>query len=89
MSEVSEALEALQRGERDLDDVETLFRTRQWPRRIAEQDTAGHPEGSFAEVADAYSSQVITLDQYIVLAEAASTAMEEQQRQSKKPTTEK
>lgn len=90
MSEVSDALEALGRDERSLDEVEQFFRTRQWSRlaRGAGQDTDGPPDGSFAEVADAYTAGTISLDQYGVLAAAASAAMKEQQRRARNtPTT--
>lgn len=79
MSEVSEALDALQRGERTLEDVEELFLTRKWPLHGAEQDTDSPPEGSFVELANAYSTRTITLDQYVILAAAASDAMNQQQ----------
>jgi hypothetical protein len=87
VSEVTEALEALVRGERTLDEVEQFFRTRQWPRRSPGQDTGRRAEGSFTEVADSYSRQDITLDQYLILAEAASSAMKKQHRQAMNPTT--
>lgn len=85
MSEVAEALTALQRGERTLEDVEEFFLARQWPQKSGRRDTAAPPEGSFTEVADAYSNGVLTLDQYVILAEAASSAM--RQQQANRPTT--
>jgi hypothetical protein len=85
VSEVTEALEALARGERTLEDVEQFFLRRTWPLSGAGQDVAGHPEGSFTEVSDAYSNRTITLDQYVILAEAASFAMK--LRQATNPTT--
>lgn len=79
MSEVTEALAALQRGERTLEDIEEFFLTRTWPLRGAGQDTDRPPEGSFVEVGDAYTAGVINHDQYVILAEAATAAMSQQQ----------
>lgn len=78
MSEVTEAVAALQRGDRTLEDVAEMFRTRRWPRGSGRRDTDGPPEGSFTEVADAYSNNDLTTDQYVVLAEAAREAMQQQ-----------
>lgn len=85
MSEVTEALAALQSGRRTLEDVEEFFLSRTWPRSSAGQDTAALPEGSFTEVSDAYSNRIIDLDQYVILAEAYKAAMEQQQ--ANRPTT--
>lgn len=86
MSEVTDALDALQRGERTLEQVQEFFLTRHWPRPSGRRDTGARSEGSFTEVADAYSNGSLSLDQYVVLAEAASTAMKQQQK-AKRPTT--
>lgn len=86
MSEVTEALDALVEGTRTLKDVEAMFLARTWPLPQAGQDIAALPEGSFTEVSDAYSNGVLTIDQYVVLAEAAAAAMNRQQQQSR-PTT--
>lgn len=80
MSEVTEAIAALQSGDRTLEDVEELFLTRTWPAR---QDSDGPPEGSFGEVADAYSNGDLTHDQYVILAEAAREAMRNQREQGR------
>jgi hypothetical protein len=77
---VTEALEALRRGDRTLEQVEELFGTRVWPRG---RDTDRSGPGSFAEVADAYSTGVIDHDQYVRLANAAAAAMKTQQEQDK------
>jgi hypothetical protein len=65
LSEVTDALDALAAGERDLDDVAAQFTARAWP-------PEPHVPGSFTEVADAYSHGHITLDQYTRLALAAA-----------------
>lgn len=83
MSEVTEAIAALQRGDRTLEDVEQLFLTRTWPLWVSRQDSEDQPEGSFGEVADAYSNQELTHDQYVILAEAAREAMRNQRKQSR------
>jgi hypothetical protein len=76
MSDVTEALQGLADGESTLDEVEALFREREWPRRS--DDQGGHLPGSFAEVADAYSAGLINHDQYVRLAAAATEAMRAQ-----------
>ena len=88
MSEVTDALRALAAGERTLDDVEQEFRSRPWPRRLTpppatymdaaraeETDADVPPEGSFAEVSDAYTSGLIDHDQYVRLAETVAAVM--------------
>lgn len=81
MSQVSEVLAELSRGERSIEDVEQAFADRHWPQ--PEPTTDGHPPGddSFAEVAYAYSTGVITLDQYTRLAEVAAAAIRRQREQ--------
>lgn len=75
VSEVTEALQELADGKREIDDVAQFFREREWPRRADGDD----PEpGSFSEVADAYSSRLIDHEQYVQLAQAATEAMREQ-----------
>jgi hypothetical protein len=96
VSDIADALQALAAGERTLDDVEEEFRNRTWPRRVTptpttyldaaraeETDSEVPPEGSFAEVADAYTSGVIDHAQYVRLAEAVVEVMN-QQEQSKR-----
>lgn len=83
MSEVTEAIAALQRGERTLEDVEQMFLDREWPLWAARQDSEGQPEGSFGEVADAYSNRQLSHDQYVILAEAAREAMKNQRKRSR------
>lgn len=77
VSEVTDALQALADGERNLDDVAQFFREREWPRR-ADPNSDDQAPGSFAEVANAYSSGLINHDQYVALAQAATEAMREQ-----------
>lgn len=83
MSEVTEAIAALQRGDRTLEDVEQLFLNRTWPLWVSRQDSEKQPEGSFGEVADAYSSKQLTHEQYVILAEAATEAMNNQRKRSR------
>ncbi len=88
MSEVMDALRALQAGERTVEDVEDMFRTRNWPKPTTTRPTTGaealardseDPEepvdGSFFEVADAFTRSIIDIDTYERLATAASEAM--------------
>jgi hypothetical protein len=82
MSDVTEALAALQAGGRTLDEVVAMFRSRTWPvpatpppGTLADEAFPPEPEGSFAEVSVAYSAGVITDEQYAALAEAAAQAM--------------
>jgi hypothetical protein len=95
VSEVTEALEALAAGKRSIEDVEAFFAEREWPRRAdppattlddiyrrEQQDAPEPPEGSFAEVAYAYSAKLIDLDQYARLAKAAAEAMNSQRREA-------
>lgn len=86
MSEVMDALRALQSGEATIDDVATGFSTRSWPKpagtptnardalaaQVADRDP--DPDNSFAEVAQAFYQGIITIDQYEVLARAAHEA---------------
>lgn len=86
MSEVTDALRELQAGTRSIEDVEQMFRSRSWPKpapiakdgesllkaELTDKDPA--PEGSFSEVASAFYSGIITIDQYEVLAQAANAA---------------
>jgi hypothetical protein len=76
MSEVTDALDALARGDQTVNQVRILFREREWPRH---GDADGPPQGSFAEVVAAFKAGVITQEEYTTLAEAASQAMNEQQ----------
>lgn len=87
MSEVTDALRALQAGERTIEDVEQMFRTRNWPKVVPPadaqeaiaRDAIGDPEepadGSFFEVASAFTNGVIDVDTYERLADAASEAI--------------
>lgn len=83
MSEVTEAIAALQRGDQSLEDVERLFLNRPWPLWVPRKDSDEQPEGSFGEVADAYSNGTLSHDQYVILAEAAREAMRIQREQSR------
>lgn len=78
VSEVSTALQDLADGKRNLDDVAKFFREREWPRRPEPGSDEAQAPGSFSEVADAYSAKLITHDQYVALAQAATDAMREQ-----------
>lgn len=88
MSEVTDALRALQAGDRTIEDVTEMFRTRRWPpppqrtattaeKQAAQEqgDRDPDPEGSFAEVSQAFYTGIITVDEYEVLAGAAAEAM--------------
>lgn len=67
MSTVTDALDALILGRRSIEDVEAEFAQRDWP-------TDPQAEGSFTEVADAYTAGRIDLANYTRLAEAAAAA---------------
>lgn len=86
MSEVTDALRALQAGERTIEDVEQMFRSRNWPRKppgpknateafAREQTDYDEADGSFAEVGQAFFMGVIDADAYERLAAAAHEAM--------------
>lgn len=82
VSEVTDALQGLASGERTLDDVAEFFQNREWPGQSTTDNpttsSEGEPSGSFAEVVDAYSNQLINHDQYVRLAQAATEAMRAQ-----------
>lgn len=88
VTDVKKLLEDLQAQRRSLDEVAAIFWDRQWPQPEARPATSGdelmrrlvrgrapEPEGAFAEVAFAFYSRVIDLDQYDVLAEAAAAGI--------------
>lgn len=87
MSEVTDALRALQAEERTVEDVAQMFRTRSWPtgtepakdagEAFARENSDRDPDapGSFAEVGQAFYTGIITIDQYEVLAQAAAEGM--------------
>jgi hypothetical protein len=83
VSEVTEAIAALERGDRTLEDVERLFLNRTWPMLVPQQDSDEQPEGSFGEVADAYSNGQLSHEHYVILAEAAREAIRNQREQSR------
>lgn len=84
MSRVTDLLAALRAGEKSLDEVAAAFRTYRWPKNPVpvaksfaelaareEQDPEPLQDGSFDEVAVAYTAGQITDEQYARLAEAA------------------
>lgn len=88
MSDVSDQLDRLAEGTATLEQVADVFRERVWPlaprpetveytdlarRDLADPDAA--PEGSFLEVAAAWSAGKLNDDQFKVLSEAAAEAM--------------
>lgn len=77
MSDVTDALDDLAAGRATLPQVAEMFASRSWPQMATDGSDSfpPPPEGSFAEVATAYSAGVITSEQYQVLAEAAARAM--------------
>jgi hypothetical protein len=82
LSEVTDALDALADGDRTLDDVERFFDEYQWPQRVQPVNRSEAPgDGSFAEVAYAYSVGKITHHQYTRLAEVAVAAQRRQNTQ--------
>jgi len=93
-SEITNLITALSRGDMSLDQVAQKFRERSWPtttppdpatqaeweaRLMADPDP--HVPGSFDDVAAAFFRGDITREQYGVLAEAAATAINAEQRQ--------
>lgn len=83
MSDVTDALQALADGTLSIDDVEAQFQSRTWPRVVPILGDAPQAEGSFAEVSDAYSRDLISHDQYVRLAEVVIEVMTQQQRDRK------
>jgi hypothetical protein len=82
-NEVTELLEALQGGNKTLDEVAQQFRERSWPRRRPVdygtyeemaakelQDPDPYIPGSYDDVAAAYHAKKISKDQFRVLSEA-------------------
>ncbi len=86
VSEVTKAVRALQSGERTIEDVEQMFKTRSWPRpqttptsatdafKREIEDREPDAPGSFSEVAQAFYAGVIDVDTYERLANAAKAA---------------
>ena len=81
MSEVTDALEGLAAGRLPLEQVAAMFAARRWPaavrpgdRTLADEAFPPEPAGSFTEVSVAFSSGLISAEQYGVLARAASRA---------------
>lgn len=86
MSDVTELLDALSRGDKTVDEVATEFRTLPWkkgPKRpdtyqglvkAEESDPEPQVDGSFDEVSTAYALGRIDDEQYAVLAKAAGSA---------------
>jgi hypothetical protein len=85
LSDVTDALQALADGTRSIVDVESFFRSRTWPRIVPVFGEAPQAEGSFAEVADAYSNRQISHDQYVRLAEVVIAVMNEQDAREDQP----
>lgn len=81
MGDVTDALDALSRGDRSIEDVERWFADRRWRQPRPAQSGERPDDGSFAEVAYAYSTGVIDLDQYTRLAEVAAAAIRRQREQ--------
>ncbi len=93
-SEVTELIAALRAGTMTLDEVALRFRERKWPdpatsrpqseaERAARSlaDPAPYVPGSFEDVLAAYDRHDLTLDEYMILAEAAAASMNEEDRQ--------
>jgi hypothetical protein len=87
-SEVTELINALRRGEVNLDEVAQRFRERRWPRRqtpepttyqeiaaAAERDPEPDLPGSFAEVYAAYHRRELSDEEFQTLQTAALAAM--------------
>jgi hypothetical protein len=92
-SEVTEWISALRAGSMTLDEVAQRFRERHWPdvatpepRTDSElaarslQDPGPYVPGSFDDVLAAYDRDDLTDDEYRVLAQAASDAMDADDR---------
>jgi hypothetical protein len=88
MSEVTELIKALRRGDASLEEVALRFRERSWPRRIrpkpgshaemaaaAERDPEPDLPGSFDEVYAAYHGRELSREEFQVLKAAALEAM--------------
>ena len=90
MSDVSELLAALRRGELSLKEVAADFRSRAWrPTRTvartaeeiaSQRDPGGDVPGSYDEVTAAYDRGELTSDQYQVLSEAVAEAINAEAR---------
>jgi predicted RNA-binding protein associated with RNAse of E/G family len=85
MSDVSELLAALRRGDLTLDEVAAEFRSRAWrPTRTvartteeiaSQRDPGGDVPGSYDEVTAAYDHGELTCEQYRVLSAAVAEAI--------------
>jgi hypothetical protein len=97
-SEVTELISALRAGSMTLDEVAQRFRERQWPDVAAPesrtelelaaravQDPGPYVPGSFDDVLAAYDRDDLTDDEYQVLAQAASEAMDADDRRGRRP----
>lgn len=87
MSEVTDALRELQAGTRTIEDVAAMFAARSWPKppaktpdnamdafKAEQSDRDPEPDGSWAEVAQAFYDGIISLEEYEALAEAKASA---------------
>lgn len=82
MSEIVTALRDLSAGVLSIEDVEDLFRQRTWMRRLptfeelmsaADRAPEPAPYADFTEVEHAYALGVISIEQYIRLAQAVTS----------------
>jgi hypothetical protein len=94
MSVITDALTGLSRGERTIDEVETLFRQHEWPPRESEppktfnelmeqadRDAVVAADGTWVEVEMAYTDGTITHEQYTHLARVVADVVAAQREE--------